>query len=661
VARDCGGSTLEAGFFRMAKKRCWFVESKEYEMLIKGGNAGLRIIERNKKKQGTIYIQRDELAWLVGAAEEAMDVDISEVYWDQSRAGVPRLLVQRRANRHGRFITFEEFEGRNRRGSVVIPEGRHGQGWTRLISELRIARMTLWKGREFRESKVVVGGSGRRSFAEVVGQPKAPELSGGPEQTHHQKRPVITKVSELETGGGRGRFHHQTGPAITPVMINTQTETVTARNQEEKPEKRVVDSEFPEKSVLHETLQNPAISGKEATTGGRESEGDGRSSLHTRDNLLDLKRSLTVMRDQVVLGLKRVEEVLISLEQNKCVGCEGMGHKRNGPTSAAEWIKPKKKKARRNNKSQAGLLGSKPNMAPAWVAQSPGPSSCFPYRLLSRHSEKRASQAGESARATGANGVISGELSPGAEVLEPINAATARGTDLAGELDGAVGRGEEALESVGLMGFEIPAPMRGSKESDSPTMMLSTIPESVEGLGCDSLTLEKGSKRESAQTENAGEGGFDDQLPVEQSKPLKVFHRRDCPLPKVTKSWVAERVSWNGGRGCDEATKEDTVWVESEDLAANGFSVLGELEDLDSVGGMGNQEEDLVSPASKDLKLAWNLKGTAGISYDGQEGKLKEVFGQIVAGKYGEGASYSAWGEADGNLGMRDVDSFYEA
>jgi Holliday junction resolvase len=56
----------------MAKKRCWFVESKEYEMLIKGGNAGLRIIERNKKKQGTIYIQRDELAWLVGAAEEAM-------------------------------------------------------------------------------------------------------------------------------------------------------------------------------------------------------------------------------------------------------------------------------------------------------------------------------------------------------------------------------------------------------------------------------------------------------------------------------------------------------------------------------------------------------------------------------------------------------------
>jgi hypothetical protein len=101
--------------------------------------------------------------------------------------------------------------------------------------------------------------------------------------------------------------------------------------------------------------------------------------------------------------------------------------------------------------------------------------------------------------------------------------------------------------------------------------------------------------------------------------------------------------------------------LESKELAANGFSMLGELEELGSVGGMGNQEEDLVSPASKDLKLVWNVKGTVGISCDGQEGKLKEIFGQIVADKYGEGASSLTGVEADGNLGMRDVDSIYEA
>jgi hypothetical protein len=80
----------------------------------------LRIVERSNKKQRSIYIQRDELAWLVGAVEEVMDVDTSEVFWDQSRAGYPRILAQNRSNRHGRFKTIEEFEGRNRRGSVLM-------------------------------------------------------------------------------------------------------------------------------------------------------------------------------------------------------------------------------------------------------------------------------------------------------------------------------------------------------------------------------------------------------------------------------------------------------------------------------------------------------------------------------------------------------------
>jgi hypothetical protein len=41
--------------------------------------------------------------------------------------------------------------------------------------------MSLWKGREFRESKVVQVVSGRRSFAEVVGLSKSPENDCFPE------------------------------------------------------------------------------------------------------------------------------------------------------------------------------------------------------------------------------------------------------------------------------------------------------------------------------------------------------------------------------------------------------------------------------------------------------------------------------------------------
>jgi hypothetical protein len=64
----------------MEKVRSWYVESKKVEMLIKGENSGLRIVERGKKKQGSIFLQRDEIAWLVGAVEEVLEVDTSEVF-----------------------------------------------------------------------------------------------------------------------------------------------------------------------------------------------------------------------------------------------------------------------------------------------------------------------------------------------------------------------------------------------------------------------------------------------------------------------------------------------------------------------------------------------------------------------------------------------------
>jgi hypothetical protein len=185
----------------MAKARNWFVESKELEMLIKGGKNGLRIVERRRKKQYSVFIQRDEVVWMVGAVEKAMDVETSEVYWDPSSAGFPRVLVQRRANRHGRFIFIEEFEGNKRRGSVLVPEGRYGQGWSRLISELRAARMSLWKGRVFRERKatvVVVG----KTYAEVVGGPEL--LENEVKVTSLEKMEGSSPV-KVDDGGVQGK------------------------------------------------------------------------------------------------------------------------------------------------------------------------------------------------------------------------------------------------------------------------------------------------------------------------------------------------------------------------------------------------------------------------------------------------------------------------
>jgi hypothetical protein len=61
------------------------------------------------------------------------------------------------------------------------------------------------------------------------------------------------------------------------------------------------------------------------------------------------------------------------------------------------------------------------------------------------------------------------------------------------------------------------------------------------------------------------------------------------------------------------------------------------------------------------MKTAWAVKGIAGLTCDGQEGKLEEVFGQIVEDKFGGGAAIPAGVIADDNMGTRDEDFSYEA
>jgi hypothetical protein len=130
----------------MECNRRWKVESKEFEVLIKGGATGVRIVERSHNKRRSIFVQRNELAWLVRTMEEVVVKETLEVFWDQSRVGYPRIIVQKRSNRHGRFLTIEEFKGRRRVGTVLILEGWYGQGWSRLIRKLSQVKASLWEG-----------------------------------------------------------------------------------------------------------------------------------------------------------------------------------------------------------------------------------------------------------------------------------------------------------------------------------------------------------------------------------------------------------------------------------------------------------------------------------------------------------------------------------
>jgi hypothetical protein len=156
----------------MGEVRRWSVEAKEFEISIKGGLMGVRIVEKRNNRQRSVWVHRDELSWLVGAVEKAANVETSEVFWDQSRAGYIRLITQRRENRHGRFLTIEEFNGSRRCGSVLVPEGWSGRGWSKMIGELRGACSSLKIGRGLRREKPNLITHGSRSYAEVVGDTK---------------------------------------------------------------------------------------------------------------------------------------------------------------------------------------------------------------------------------------------------------------------------------------------------------------------------------------------------------------------------------------------------------------------------------------------------------------------------------------------------------
>jgi hypothetical protein len=728
----------------MARARIWFVESKEFEMLIKGGNHGLRIEERSKKKQCSVFIQRDEVVWMVGAVEKAMDVETSEVYWDPSSAGFPRVLVQRRANRHGRFIIIEEFEGNKRRGSVLIPEGRYGQGWSRLTSELRAARMSLWKGRDFRERKATVVVAGK-TYAEVVG---GPELLENEAKVASPEKMEGSSPAKVDDGGvqcktQRRPANNTKGGSDGGAPEKTQSQApVESSGVPEKSQAQVGGSVRLTTTNLSKSLQNPVFLGEAALKGGFESVKDGRSSVYGCEDLHDISVYLMDIKGQLELGIKRVEMVFQLMEQRKCRGCVekasemglGLGSPRvlqKRGIEEVDWVKPKKKNFKWKNKTQQGVLGPKPegsfglksNKKPAQVCHKPGSfinnldpkPSCktaqkpqstgsiqirnqwsgftktLPFRNQDRRPVQQVGQVGESsamgaARSTGEAdlaGESSGERVVAVGALSVDSLGSTGEADLAGEHSGGTGLPEKRSSASGAPDSEdVEGP---GHLIPSPTLLLTTIPESSDLDNASTLSVKR-YKGMSDCIELADEGEINICMPEKQSKQMKVFQRRESPSAKVTKSWVAERVVWNGDHEFAATGKNLNECLDSVGQTACVDSDPG-VQELGCLGGMGSQEEentiiegsisqcntedfpeafeeqglDLGSPASKDLKWAWAVKGTAGLTCGGQERKLVQVFGQIVADKYGGGTSYPTGMVADDNRGMGDEDVPYEA
>jgi len=126
--------------------RWWLVESKEFALSVVGGATGIRIREKGKGLTRSILMDKDEAAWLIKSLGELVSVQDSRVFWNQSIRGFPRILAQQCSNRHCYFLTVEEYEGRRRSGSIMVPKGRFGEGWERFGLELRLAFRLIHAG-----------------------------------------------------------------------------------------------------------------------------------------------------------------------------------------------------------------------------------------------------------------------------------------------------------------------------------------------------------------------------------------------------------------------------------------------------------------------------------------------------------------------------------
>jgi hypothetical protein len=225
-------------------------------------------------------------------------------------------------------------------------------------------------------SRVIPG----RSFAEVVGRAQSSVVAGKMMQAAEamekdggcaQKRPEIIPAKtdeQLDAPKAAGETGGSTGEA--PVRVEGQATVTKARD-----------------NGNFKILQDPTKSGLPASNMVRESEGSGHETEGSGLDLQEITKHLMDIRGQLVLGLKRVEEVFQLLERRKGqVGSAGNNNKRRNEEMG--WTKPKKKNFRRVS-AQPGVLRPKPSKILSQVPQGPAQ-----YRAIIRGPAHQKHQAG---------------------------------------------------------------------------------------------------------------------------------------------------------------------------------------------------------------------------------------------------------------------------
>jgi hypothetical protein len=188
------------------------VESKLFVLGVEGVTTGLSIQESSRGVTRSILLNYNDSSWLLGTVEELLSAKNSDVFWRRSRPGFPGIFAQRCANKHGRFLTVEDYEGGKRRGFILVPEGWKGEGWSAFQSELDSAvkfmkdqrlkmKIPMKKDHAVRSSETLSTSkppvTQRRSFAETLASSSyvVPPKLLTRHSTNQKKMPEVKSVS----------------------------------------------------------------------------------------------------------------------------------------------------------------------------------------------------------------------------------------------------------------------------------------------------------------------------------------------------------------------------------------------------------------------------------------------------------------------------------
>ena len=530
---------------------------------------------------------------------------------------------------------------------------------------------------------------------------KAPELSLAPTKLGYEQGRVSTKLLARQVQGGElfGGSAQNIGSKMREVPASSMLPPVKS----------------------YAGMKSTVLAGYGSMRG---LQGDGIIAGLTFNDLQELslcRVSLVILKEEVDIGLRRLDRVLSKLEGFGSGQAEKESRAMHvaSPKEKNNWTRPNFKKTIKHlDRMGLGVLGAKPSYAVlaglsengAGLRDQAGPSEKIPA-MASEDAGDQVLSSTAPAKVTervggsdGDDGVILSLKGLSGGAVSATSSASIIPESL-GDMGQAVsatvrpkvpvevipGEGGVSIITSGAA-IEIPSISPGGtgKSSREGWLVLGSVgsaegsqkerEEVQEVVGVEStMMISKGEwrgRKSKAQEVNGSPS---------EPKQLRVFKRKEALSVKPTKSWVAERCVWNDEEGslgknlavCLDSV-EGTVRATSEMVEPEMKGVQGEMEvqtgEFPCVEGAGFQNEVVAlaenferkeqgkeseSPALEELEFVWGVKGIAGLSDGGQERKLKEVLGQIVTNKFGNGVSSSAGIDADDN--MREDDRFYEA